>query len=253
MRSLRLLQFTDMHLCGDPDGELRGIATLPAFEVTLEHAARRYPARDAILLTGDLVQDDPGGYAHVARLLGGAAVPVVCLAGNHDLPGPMAHALARDPFQMGGTLLRDRWLVVMLDSWVDNAVGGRLGAGQLGRLDALLGEHHDRYALICLHHHPVAMQSDWLDGIGLADGAALLAVLARHANVRGVLWGHVHQALDTYVGGVHFMATPSTCSQFRPRSERFALDDRPPGYRVLELGADGHIATEVVWAEAVCA
>ena len=43
------------------------------------------------------------------------------------------------------------------------------------------------------------------------------------------------------------MSTPSTCAQFLPRSEFFALDDRPPGLRWLELHADGHIETEVAW------
>ena len=63
------------------------------------------------------------------------------------------------------------------------------------------------------------------------------------------LWGHVHQSLDSFVHGVRFMATPATCAQFLPRSAEFAIDNRPPGYRVLELRHDGSIATEVVWLE----
>jgi 3',5'-cyclic-AMP phosphodiesterase len=45
------------------------------------------------------------------------------------------------------------------------------------------------------------------------------------------------------------MATPATCAQFVPGSADFAIDDRPPGYRVLELMPDGSIATEVCWLE----
>jgi Icc protein len=59
----------------------------------------------------------------------------------------------------------------------------------------------------------------------------------------------VHQALDSFVGGVRFMATPATCAQFLPGSREFAIDDRPPGYRVLELNLDGTITTEVCWLE----
>jgi len=70
-----------------------------------------------------------------------------------------------------------------------------------------------------------------------------------HANVRGVLWGHVHQSLDRFIHGVRFMATPSTCAQFVPGSAEFAIDNRPPGYRFLELLPDGSIATEVCWLE----
>jgi Icc protein len=45
------------------------------------------------------------------------------------------------------------------------------------------------------------------------------------------------------------MCTPATCMQFRPRQPGFEVDDRPPGYRVLDLQDDGRISTEVVWLE----
>jgi Icc protein len=247
--SVRLVQFTDMHLYGDPDGRLRGVPTLPSFRAAFAHAAQRFPARDAILLTGDLVQDDPGGYRHVHGLLGGSDVPVLCLAGNHDVPAAMSQALAQPPFQVGGSREFDRWCVVLLDSWVANSAGGSLGSVQLQALDILLQGRPHQHVLICLHHQPIAMQSRWLDAVGLIDMAELGAVIERHANVRGVLWGHVHQALDTFVGGIRFMSTPSTCMQFVPLLDEFAVDPRPPAYRVLELGIDGSIATEVVWAD----
>jgi Icc protein len=93
------------------------------------------------------------------------------------------------------------------------------------------------------------MRSEWLDRVGLEDAEQCLQVVRQNANVRGVLWGHVHQSLDRFVNGVRFMASPSTCAQFMPGSDDFALDSRPPGYRVLELMPDGAIATEVVWLE----
>ena len=43
------------------------------------------------------------------------------------------------------------------------------------------------------------------------------------------------------------MSTPSTCAQFLPGSEFFALDERPPGMRWIELYDDGSIETEVSW------
>jgi Icc protein len=36
-----------------------------------------------------------------------------------------------------------------------------------------------------------------------------------------------------------------------PENEFFALDDRPPGMRWLELYADGRIETEVAWVPAL--
>ncbi|MGA1383685.1 MAG: 3',5'-cyclic-AMP phosphodiesterase, partial [Steroidobacteraceae bacterium] len=50
-------------------------------------------------------------------------------------------------------------------------------------------------------------------------------------------------------GSLKLMATPSTCVQFRPRVADFEIDERPPGYRVLTLHADGRIETTVGWLE----
>lgn len=250
MRSVRLIQFSDMHLFADPIGRLRGVACLPALQAAVADAQLRYRQSDAVLLTGDLVQDDPGGYRWIRQVFGASKSPVLCLAGNHDLPDHMRIALQGEPFRIGGHHeLGGRWLIVMLDSWVAHEAGGRLGAAQLARLRELLREHRGLHVLLCLHHHPIAMHSGWLDQVGLADAGDFTRIVREHANVRGVLWGHVHQSLDSFVHGVRFMATPATCAQFLPGSEDFAIDDRPPGYRVLELLPDGSIATEVCWLE----
>ena len=250
MQSIRLLQLSDMHLFGDPAGRLRGVASLPALRAAVADAQRRCHRPDGILLTGDLVQDDPDGYRWIRHMFGQSPVPVLCLAGNHDLPDHMRAALRGDPFIVGGETSFGRWLVVMLDTWIANDAGGRLGPTQLARLRQVLSAHRNDHVLLCLHHHPIAMRSDWLDRVGLEDADEFMAIVRTHANVRGVLWGHVHQSLDSFVHGVRFMASPATCAQFLPASHDFATDNRPPGYRVLELMPDGSIATEVCWLEA---
>ena len=60
-------------------------------------------------------------------------------------------------------------------------------------------------------------------------------IIDAHPAVRGILWGHVHQQFDGLRGGVRLLATPSTCAQFLPHSHDFAIDDRPPAFRSLEL------------------
>jgi len=62
-----------------------------------------------------------------------------------------------------------------------------------------------------------------------------------------VLGGHVHQAFERRRGDVLFLATPSTCAQFTPGTERCVMDMKPPGYRWLELQPDGTVRSEVRW------
>jgi Icc protein len=140
----------------------------------------------------------------------------------------------------------------MLNSCDPGHVGGRLSFDELTRLDAALSGS-PAHALVCLHHHPVDMGSRWLDGIGLANAEDFWRVVDAHRHVRGVAWGHVHQVYDAERNGVRLLGTPSTCAQFLPKSERFALDSNPPAYRRLDLLDDGGIHSEVRWVELVLA
>jgi Icc protein len=247
MKSIRLLQFTDTHIKSDPAGELRGVTPLKTLQATMAHAAQRFAAADAILLTGDVVHDDVGGYRLVKQMFANSAVPVHCIPGNHDVPAAMKQELAQAPFQVSSVAVMHPWVICKLNTWIENSASGRVGAEQLHRLDETLATHAGLHALVCLHHHPLATGSRWLDEVSLEDSRAFLDIIGKHPNVRGVLWGHVHQAFDCFMKGVRYMATPATCMQFLPHSDDFAVDQRPPGYRALELQPDGSIATEVLW------
>jgi Icc protein len=249
MPAVRVLHFTDPHLYADEGDRLRGMATLPALRSALAHAREHHWNAQALLFTGDLVQDDPGGYVHFRELLAPLGKPVLCLPGNHDLLPRMQSELAEPPFHYGGWYDVGAWRIVLLDSVVPGAAGGRLAESELERLERSLATAGGRHALVCLHHHPVSMASRWLDEVGLANPAAFFATLDRHRHVRALLWGHVHQAFDGLRKGVRLLATPSTCTQFQPRADDFAVDDAPPAYRVLELRDNGTLSTDIVWLD----
>lgn len=253
MSVLRLVQFTDTHLYASETEALRGIATYPALVRALGLAqARDFPV-DAILATGDLVQDDPGGYAHFRRLFGGLGVPVLCLPGNHDDPEAMRRELSGAPFVHDSIVDFGAWRIVQLDSCVPRSARGRIAPEGLAMLDEALRGADGRHVLVCLHHHPVAMSSRWLDEVGLENSKEFFEVIDRHRNVRAIVWGHVHQSFDTLRKNVRLIATPSTCAQFLPRSDDFSLDTRPPAYRTFQLQQDGTLLTEVVWVDTCAA
>lgn len=249
MNVTRLIQFTDPHLYGSETESLRGVATLPALLKTLAQAQERDWPVDGVLVTGDIVQDDPAGYAHFRRVFSALGKPIYCLPGNHDEPAAMYRELNRAPFILGGHVDLGPWRIILLDSCIPGSAGGRLSERTLAELDSALKGAAGRHAMVCMHHHPVSMSSRWLDEVGLANPNEFFRVIDRHRHVRAVLWGHVHQSYEGMRKGVRLLATPSTCQQFLPHSDEFAVDPSPPAYRTLELRPDGTIATEVVWVE----
>ncbi len=246
---VRLLQISDPHLFGDPNGRLRGVNTFASLRRVLEHALSPRRGFDALLCTGDIVNDEPAGYAHFERLTGELGMPVLCLPGNHDDARSLARALGHAPFQVGGHVDLGRWRLVLLDSSVPGRAAGHLGTRELARLAAAL-TGTDRHVMVCLHHQVVPMASRWLDALGLDNAEELFALIESHSRVRAVSWGHVHQCFDSQRRGVRLLGTPSTCAQFLPLSSNFAIDTRPPAYRLLNLRADGTLTSELVWVEA---
>ncbi|MGQ9660395.1 MAG: metallophosphoesterase [Thermochromatium sp.] len=246
MRPLRLLQLTDTHLFGDPGGQLLGITTRRSFEAVLRLALSGNPPPDALLLTGDLVHDKtPAGYRYLRDQLRGTGIPHYCLGGNHDTPALMTEHL--DAATPGSVVLHRLcgWNLVLLDSSIRDSDGGYLTETQLGRLAELLAEEQAP-TLIALHHHPTPIGSDWINRIGVANGAELMALSERHPQVKAILFGHIHQDFSAQHGDCRLFGAPSTCLQFRPRSPKFALDDLPPGYREVWLYPNGHLETRVV-------
>ncbi len=246
---MQILQITDPHLYGSAVGRLRGVETDSSLNAVLDDAFARVPDYEAMLVTGDLVQDDKSGYLRFRSILGGLTKPVLCIPGNHDEPEAMRAELNCAPFRICGSHEIGDWQFVMLDSYDPGHVGGRLTQSELARLDSALSISK-KHSMVCLHHHPIPMGSRWLDGVGLAESDDFWRVIDTHANVRAVSWGHVHQVYDGKRGTVKLFATPSTGAQFLPKSDRYAVDSRPPAYRTFDLHADGRIESEVHWVQA---
>jgi len=245
----RLVQLTDPHLFADPSGQLLGITTRRSFESVLTLALSGSTPPDALLLTGDLVHDEtPAGYRYLGERLRRTGVPHFCIGGNHDVPALMTEHL--DSVAPGPLALRrlGHWNLILLDSSIPESDGGSLTPTQLTQLAQLLDDERAP-TLIALHHHPTAIGSAWIDRIGVANGAELLALCEGHAQVKAILFGHIHQDFSARHGGYLLLGAPSTCLQFRPGSPEFAIDACSPGYRELRLHPDGRLETRVARLE----
>lgn len=249
MAVVRLLQITDTHLMGDPAAAMRGVVTLESLRRVLRAVQGELEAADAVLLTGDVVHDDADGYAWIRAELGSLKKPVLCIPGNHDDPLLMREALPAAPFRHGGHHDLGDWRIVMLDSTLPGDASGEVAPAELARLETALGAGCPPHALVVLHHQPVPVGSPGLDSVGLRNGPALLATLARLPAARALLCGHVHQESERLAGGLPAFSTPSTCIQFLPGSPSFAYDTRGPGCRTLALHDDGRIDTRVIWVD----
>lgn len=203
-------------------------------------------------MTGDLIQDDTrGAYDRFCNLMRPLGLPVYCVPGNHDVRSIMQDALAGPEFYYCESATLKNWLIAGIDSCIGgNDAAGRIDDQEMERLEKLLDVTTAEHVLICLHHPPLPVGSEWLDQVGLRNGEEFLRVIARTGKVRAAIFGHVHQEFENSHDSIQIIGTPSTCRQFKVASDEFALDDNPPAYRRISLHRDGSVATELIWLTA---
>lgn len=240
-----LVQLSDSHLFAEADASLLGMNTRDSLRAVIDLVLEQQPNIDLVLATGDLSQDGTlESYEAFRQLSGRIDAPARWIPGNHDEPQVMLKAAVKSTL-LDPVVDIGNWRVTMLDSAVPGSVPGFLAEEQLILLANALSEAPERHHLVCLHHHPVSIGCVWMEPIGLRNPEALFAVLDRFPQVRAVLWGHVHQEVDRVREGVRLLASPSTCIQFEPGSEDFAVGSQAPGYRWLRLLPDGRLETGV--------
>lgn len=244
------MHLTDPHLFADLQGELRGTVTAESLQQVLDHYHAGDWRADRALVTGDLIQDDSAeAYERFRQFLLPLKMRTHCVPGNHDVRDLMRAVCSRPPFSYCAKETIHNWLIIGADSCVSNQAGGAMDEEELQRLEAAIAASDARHVMVCLHHPPVAMRSVWLDTVGLANGEEFLQRMQALGKVRLIVFGHVHQPYDDEHNGMRVLGTPSTCRQFKPHSDEFDVDDRPPAYRRLTLNDDGSFENELIWVE----
>jgi Icc protein len=242
-----VVQISDCHLGENPGEQLLGMDADQSLNDVLALIAAEQPQLDLLIVSGDLANHGSElAYLrlqhYLQRPLPIKIAPIFYLPGNHDDINLLRDNLSVTEFP-SRTVVGD-WQIIGLNSAVPKQVGGALDAEQFHVLEKLLTAH-THPTLLVLHHPPLPINCAWLDPQRVSNGDALLALVSAYPQVKAVLCGHVHQDNRFDYQHLPIYTTPSTCIQFLPRSDEFALDDLNPGYRWFKLFSDGKFETGV--------
>lgn len=238
-----IIQITDSHLMDQPEASFVKINPEMSFHAVIKDIVTRFPHIDAIVHTGDVAQVATSAtYARYQAYMQSLGIPFYQVPGNHDDVNCFPFA-APDP--MPAVLDFSPWRIILLNSTVQGRIDGWISSEQLQLLDQQLTQCPEQPVLLACHHHPLEMQSHWIDQHKLKNTPQFTEVLAKHQQVKAVICGHVHQDSLNLWQHIQFLSTPATSVQFKPKSHDFALDAQAPGYRCLYLKANGEFTTEV--------
>ncbi len=241
-----ILQITDLHIMPGPGEKLLGIDTESTFDAVLTKALADNSTIDLILLTGDLAQEPcPMSYQKIRNRLESCGIPCVCLTGNHDDYELMQEILNFGSISCRRQLILKSWQIVCLNSQIPDSPGGHLSLSELNFLEDCLRRNPERPTLIAVHHHCRKTGSMWMDTMMIDNSGELISTVMEYPAVKAIVCGHIHQEMDKPEGSIRVLGAPSTCFQFKPESSVFSLDDEPPGYRLIEVYADGRLESKI--------
>lgn len=252
---LDILQITDIHFREQVEGTIYGVETQILFEKTLKQIKDEVDSGkrqiDVLLATGDISQDgSAASYQRFHEFLKPLNTSCYYLQGNHDYVQPMldefGEARVAPCCASEEDLQGSPWKIVLINSSVEDQVGGHFGEEQLIYLENTLRACGDAPVLLCFHHHPMLINCAWLDKQVIDDADKFFEILDKFTNIKLCIYGHVHQDRLIEKQGIPFYATPSTCAQFKPEMDDFALDEKAPAYRWIRCYDDGRFETEVV-------
>lgn len=237
----RILQLSDSHLGASRDFRLAGINTYQSLGQVLKGLPDQDVVPDLVAVTGDIAGDgDEPAYHLFNEVMAEQPWPFAWLPGNHD-DFPLMRKVIRQPFKRVVEL--GNWVAIFLVSAQPGEVAGQLADTELAELSELLHRYRNQYVLLFMHHLPVEISCQWLDKHRVANHHQLAELVAGFPAVRALFAGHVHQTSSTSWQGIGVHSAPSTCFQFAPGSDTFELSEQPPGYRWIDLYADGHLKT----------
>lgn len=250
----RVLQITDLHIrpVSDAGNKLEDVEYDATLQSVLDDIHANEPADSIVVATGDLVQDPvEAAYQRLKLQLSRSPNRYFLLPGNHDNAVMIRKTLNKDNSWCVGQYVSNDWLMLFLDTAAQpGQSAGVLSKTELSRLERTLAVCGDKHVMLFLHHQPVKIGSAWLDAIGLKNADALFAVTDRYTQIKGMVFGHIHQQFEGARNNVRMIGSPSTCVQFKPGAEQFEIDSLPPGYRWFDLNADGTFETGVKYVHA---
>ncbi|MCP4445596.1 MAG: phosphodiesterase [Myxococcales bacterium] len=249
-----IAQISDSHVVPSDSENGKLMGTCAHLEDAVAHLVSFRPRPDAVLVSGDLVEDGSREeYKLLIAILAPlkADIPVYVAPGNHDERETMREMMRTagyDYLPEAGFLHYTADLgelrLISLDTLVPGEPGGHLCAERLAWLDARL-EEDKRPTLIMQHHPPFATGLVRMDTMGVAETAPEASVVGKYNHVLRILCGHLHRSISCGFAGTMAMTAPSCAHAVEldlQTEGRLAVLREPPGASI-HLWRDGCLVT----------
>ena len=223
MSYLRILHITDTHFgfTGNGESEIR------LFSRNVSEAVKRFHA-DLCIHTGDVLNRPAS--EDLYRFYADLRIPCVHIPGNHDDSEMMKKFFPETADGFPYTVEKESFRVIGLDS-----SSGKLGTGQLRRLESILSENTP--SILLIHHQFLPIEDSWLNPYLLEDADSFGGIIKDYQDtILAVFHGHFHCPFFAEVGTIPVFGGPSAAYQFDPSASFKTISSRRGEAALSEIG-----------------
>ena len=260
MQAARIVQITDLHILADDGETISGVNPSQSLTKVIGDILSMSPPPRMVIASGDLTDDGSElAYQQLQKLLNRLPCPVYVMAGNHDETNVMNSVLPGDNIFSQHQSSCENWQLIFVNTKIEGGSYGYVSKGELAWLEQQLVESGDHPVLLAMHHTPLKLCASAT--CQFENAKEFIALVQQYPNVKGMIAGHTHNDVEEVRGNLRIMTTPSTMVQVTHNQHEARTPDQGfwdfhqadisrHGYRVLDLLADGEIASKVHWVDA---
>jgi len=192
---------------------------------------------NALIISGDSTHNGTmSSYSLFKEIIKPISSNFAILPGNHDNKLNLSSSFSEHYLTK---LIISDWEIISIDSVQDNKTSGFIRKDELELLTEKILSSTKKFIVLCLHHPPISMESNWDDKKSLENSDDFFNIIDQFINIKAVIWGHAHQGSEFKRNDVKLFSCPSTALQFN--------GPEMIGYNHYNLSDEGEINCETVW------
>src|SRR5690606_12412021 len=244
---VRFVHISDTHISADPQythAEADYPAMAGAKELVRQINALPFQP-DFVLHTGDVAYDpDPAAYEAAKAILQEIKYPTYYLVGNHD-NRELLQKIMLGRTQIANPFGYEFEINGVQIVWIDSNgpakfAGGSLSVAQLEWLENICKSYDSRPLVVAVHHNALPIGAPfWDEFMRMSNGEDFHRVLLpAQKRLRGVFFGDVQQAAETYRDGILYSSVLSSWYQLHCwPGQSGIIEDREadPGFDVVTI------------------
>lgn len=229
----RIVVISDIHI-GPPASLPKGVDIRRRFERSLEILAQLNA--QALVLNGDLALEEPNEavYRYIKERTDALGLPTFVIPGNHDDSTLLAKVFGLEHHLHNGELYYEAEVLPGKPALFLDSALGLLSEAQVQWVQERMRSLRSP-RMVFLHHSPIETGVGFMDRNYALRNSQRFVKILEYAGGALLFCGHYHVDRVISHASLTVLLTPSLLYQIDPDAVEFAMDDRPPGIRVVDI------------------